>query len=283
MSLRYRAITSGAAGAKSLQVDGLLVSALDYAPETRTPAHENEGACLTVTLHGSWLVHDCAKAFACTPGVVHVVPGGARHYSRFESAGARMFALYVAEEKQDELGAARGALDSVRHFRDGRVEELARSAMREIQFPDAATSLALEGLALEMLAWTARPHGNVPGEKRSRWLRRVEERLRAEFRTTPSYEEIAREVGVHRVHLARSFRAATGLSMGAFVRRLRLEWTADQLVRTSKPLVELAAEAGFADQSHFTRLFRAKTGMTPALYRQRFAARAVSASRSFSD
>jgi AraC family transcriptional regulator len=39
-------------------------------------------------------------------------------------------------------------------------------------------------------------------------------------------------------------------------------------VGTSRPLAELSVEAGFADQSHFTRLFRARTGLTPATYRR---------------
>jgi AraC family transcriptional regulator len=191
-----------------------------------------------------------------------------------------MIALYISEERRAELKAAEAGLHSVRHFRDGRIEELARRALREIAAPDDLRELALEGLALEMIAQAARPHGNVPAERRSRWLAAVEERLRAEFQTPPSLRELARAAGVHRVHLARSFRAATGLSVGAFVRKLRLDWAEEQLVRSSKPLVELSAEAGFADQSHFTRLFRARTGLTPALYRQSYAGSARTSSTS---
>lgn len=53
-----------------------------------------------------------------------------------------------------------------------------------------------------------------------------------------------------------------------FRRKLRLDWAEEQLGRTDKPLADLSLEAGFADQSHFTRQFRARTGFTPGSYRR---------------
>jgi AraC family transcriptional regulator len=255
--------------ARRVSVQGLVVSALDYAPWTQTPPHESEVSCLTVTLRGTWRIHT-PREQECSDGVVHLVPAGVRHHSRFGEDGARMFALGIAEDCRGELQAAQVGLQSVRHFRDGRIEALARRALRELDSGDDLRELALAGLALEIVAQAARPHGNMPAERRARWLHAVEERLRAEFSRPPSMSELARDAGVHPVHLARSFRAATGLPVGAFVRKLRLDWAEEQLLRSDRPLAELSAEAGFADQSHFTRLFRARTGQTPARFRRRF-------------
>lgn len=269
MAVAYAAKEFGASDATSLDLGGMLLSVLDYAPGTRTPPHENDGTCITFTLRGAWNIQDNpSEVHECSHGVVHLVPAGVRHQSRFDGGGARLLALYIGEERRAELRAGNGALDRVRHFRDGHVDELARRVLREMDARDNVKLLALEGLALEMIAQTARPHGKLPGERRSRWLRMVEERLRAEFRRPPSLHELAGSAGVHPIHLARSFRAATGFSVGAFVRELRLEWAEDELVQTARPLAELSAEAGFADQSHFTRWFRARTGVPPAMYRR---------------
>jgi len=49
---------------------------------------------------------------------------------------------------------------------------------------------------------------------------------------------------------------------------LRLEWAAEELARDDARLADVALRAGFADQSHFTRLFRRHTGVTPGHYRE---------------
>jgi AraC family transcriptional regulator len=264
----YAAITLGTAAARSAQLDGISISLLEFAPGTSIAPHEHERACLAVTLDGSFETALRRRSYACARGSVHIEPSAERHHNRFDAAGARVLVLNVDEVWLDRLGEARGAVDAVRHYRDRRIVELAMRAAHELAAPECATKVALQGLSLEMLAWAARPHGNVPGLERSRWIGRVEELLRARFSDPPSLPELAREAGVHPVHLARSFRAGTGLSVGAFVRKLRLEWATERLVRSDQPLAFIAAEAGFADQSHFTRLFRTATGVTPARYRR---------------
>jgi AraC family transcriptional regulator len=63
------------------------------------------------------------------------------------------------------------------------------------------------------------------------------------------------------------FRARFGESIGEHGRRLRLEWAAERLVCSDERLASIAAHAGFADQSHFTREFRRRFGVPPGLYR----------------
>jgi AraC-like DNA-binding protein len=56
--------------------------------------------------------------------------------------------------------------------------------------------------------------------------------------------------------------------VGAYIRRLRMSWAAERLASTKKPISEIALEAGFTDQSHFTRAFVKFSGNTPANYRR---------------
>lgn len=81
--------------------------------------------------------------------------------------------------------------------------------------------------------------------------------------------ELAAMVGLTRFHFLRSFARETGLTPHAFQVQARLH-LARRMIAGGMPLADVAAEAGFADQSHLTRLFGRSYGMTPGLYARNF-------------
>jgi AraC family transcriptional regulator len=70
------------------------------------------------------------------------------------------------------------------------------------------------------------------------------------------------------VHLARVFSLKYGTPVGTYVRGLRLNWAAARLADSEDTIAQIASEAGFFDQSHFTRTFRRHFGLTPQAYRR---------------
>jgi AraC family transcriptional regulator len=56
--------------------------------------------------------------------------------------------------------------------------------------------------------------------------------------------------------------------MGDFVTGLRVQHVCRALAQTDTALAKIAADAGFVDQSHLTRVFREALGTTPAKYRR---------------
>src|SRR5262249_40350364 len=145
-------------------------------------------------------------------------------------------------------------------FQGGPFVRLARCLYREFRQSDPFAPLAVEGLMLELIAGLARRRDHAAGRRPPVWLARVRELLRARFGAPPGLGEMAREVGVHAVHLARTFRAHYGCSTGEYVRQLRVEFACQRLAKSAAPLVEIALAAGFFDQSHFTRVFKQFTG-----------------------
>lgn len=73
--------------------------------------------------------------------------------------------------------------------------------------------------------------------------------------------------------LQREFRRLFGMNPGEYILRVRLLMARRQLEDTSAPVGQIALDCGFYDQSHFTRAFRASTGLAPLAYRQRFGPR----------
>jgi len=72
--------------------------------------------------------------------------------------------------------------------------------------------------------------------------------------------------GLTRYDLARQFRVMCGTSPYRYLLMRRLDFAREQLAQ-GRSLVEVAIEAGFADQAHFSRMFKATFGITPARYR----------------
>lgn len=72
----------------------------------------------------------------------------------------------------------------------------------------------------------------------------------------------------HPAHLARVFRKHYRCSVGQYVRRMRVDLAARQLAGSRCSIAEIAAQLGFADQSHFSRVFVKLIGLTPARYRK---------------
>jgi AraC family transcriptional regulator len=83
-----------------------------------------------------------------------------------------------------------------------------------------------------------------------------------------SLAELAGVVQLSVFHFTRKFRAEFGCPPHAYVMRRRIECAKAQLARGNVPLKVVAANSGFADQSHMTRLFQRLLGVTPAEYRK---------------
>jgi AraC family transcriptional regulator len=100
-------------------------------------------------------------------------------------------------------------------------------------------------------------------------VRRVEDYMRASLARDMGVGELAGIVGLTAKHFARAFREATGTPPHRFLTGIRIEAAARMLdACRERPLADVAIACGFADQSHFTRSFRAVMGTTPGLYRR---------------
>jgi AraC family transcriptional regulator len=245
-------------------VNGFTVSELRFPPGYVQAEFEPELAYLAVVLAGglekSFRLHtmQLRRASAVT------MPAGEAHSARFGSSGARVVIV-----KPNSSDRAAMSLDRLAELTGRGLTWLAWRLAAELRATDAAAPLAAEGYALELLAATSRElKAEWPSSKAPAWLSSAEELLRARIGDCVGLGQLADEIGVHPAHLARSFRLRYGVSVGEYGRRLRLAWAAAEIARGDAPLATIAAQAGFSDQSHFTRLFKRYVGTTPARYRE---------------
>lgn len=168
-------------------------------------------------------------------------------------------------------GRASDAIDNIDRgssYRSKLVTWLGIRLRHEMTRSDGASALAINGLISEMLAEGSRGRALVAEKGNAQWLVRATDFVHDNYKTTLSLEEIAGIAGVHSAHLSRVFRQKMGCTVGEYLRRLRFEFACQQILSSQKPLCDVAFDAGFADQSHFNRIFKMQMGMTPYKYRQ---------------
>jgi AraC family transcriptional regulator len=147
---------------------------------------------------------------------------------------------------------------------------LASRLYREMYTADQFSVLTVEGLMHELVAEFLRHTEKFSGGNAPAWLKTARDFISEEFSSPVRLSSIAELAGVHPTHLAREFHRRFHTTIGDFVRRRRVEKACESLRSASTPLGEVAIEAGFFDQSHFTRVFKKATGMTPGAYRRAF-------------
>jgi AraC family transcriptional regulator len=248
----------------SADVNGFTLAELRFPPRYVQDAFEPDSSYLALVLEGAMEKSFRSRTLSFGHGSALTMPAGTRHSARFGSRGAR---IVIVRPRQAASPAVR-SLERLAELRGSGFSWLAWRLAAELRASDEGAPLAAEGFALELLAATTREAGNLHRVGRaSAWLRSAEELLRTHRGDCIALSEVASAIGVHPAHLARVFRAHYGISVGEYGRRLRLAWAATEIARRNTPLATVAVEAGFADQSHFTRLFKRHVGMTPARYR----------------
>lgn len=98
-------------------------------------------------------------------------------------------------------------------------------------------------------------------------VRRAREYALSHYTQAFSQEDLAREVGLSREHLARRFKAAYGQSPGRFCAELRLNRAKDLLQASHAGIEQIALQCGYLDANTFSRAFKAKFGNSPTHFR----------------
>jgi len=271
MTGRYVPVTLGSSRSRGVDVDGFLVTWVSFPPLLRLPLHTHERATVAVILTGSFdgLMRQASRP--CPAATVLTEPAGELHGNLFERAGAEVLTIQPDPARLELLEPFAGVLGEVNHMRDLVVAAVARRAAGELGAPDDVTPFAVEGLILELLALIARlRNGPAMGIERRppRWLGQARALLHDRSAERLTVAEVAAAVGVHPVHLARVFRLHYGMPVGAYLRGLRLDWAAGRLTASDQSIAQIALLAGFYDQSHFSRAFRHRFGLTPRAYRR---------------
>jgi len=246
-------------------IGGAIFTDLHHSSASKLPAHSHELPFFCLFFRGDYEEKYGRRNVQFRPFTFSFRPAGVPHQDAIGPRGARMFGIEVKPAWQSKLQSCSGSLNVGYDFRGGEPLWLALKLYAETRAPLPADDLRVESLVSELLGAVAcRPE---PSQISPLWLRRVQEKLHAEFYARITMDELALEAGVHPVHLSRVFRRCMGKGIGDYVHRLRVRQACERMLAPEVPLADISVELGFADQSHFSRTFHAITGATPGAFR----------------
>ncbi len=248
------------------RVGGLVLAEVHYAPGQRVEHEAHAHARFVLVLEGA--LTSAGKADGRYPSSTLLFRAAGDRWSY--EAGASGAACLVID--MDDLWLARARqqaplIDRSTMLRGGLVLHLAERLFGEFTLRDEVSRLAIESLALGVLAEASRRAAKTGDAVAPAFILRARDFADRHFAERLLLATVAAMVGVHPVHLARTFRRVYDTTFTGYVRDVRLEFARRQLKFTSTPLGEIALAAGFCDQSHFCRHFRRATGLSPAEYR----------------
>ncbi len=250
------------------RVSGLTLAETQYAPGLRVPAHAHDHALCCLVVDGSFTERVGSRRSLCEPGGLIFQPKDEPHAHEFHASGGRCFNIQFGSPWVERLAACgvepgKTPIDLQR----SRAGWLANHLYQEFHASDSASILAIEGFALALVAEITRTATRPDRGAKPRWLIQAVEHLHAHALEPISLTELAAMLGVDPTHLGRTFRRHHGCTMGEYLRKLRIEAARKDLLTTAKPISAIAVGALFADQAHFSRVFKQLTGLTPAAFR----------------
>ena len=230
------------------------------APEHEVERHTHDEAHFVLVLSGSYKSSAVGAPPVSRTPLLLFNPAGTTHEDRFLSGEGSFLA--VSGGRDEGLGPATRLYDPYAIWAaHGIAAQFDRSGAVALDFDGRAHQLLAS--VVPFTSDESRDAVQPPA-----WLKRAFEMSFTADDPDLKVADLAAEVGVHPVHLARVFKRYLHCSPGEHLRGLRLERAAALIGGSTASLSDIAYAAGFADQAHLNTAFRRAFQTTPAAWRR---------------
>jgi AraC family transcriptional regulator len=248
--------------------ESLTLSPVIHDQSRVNPSHSHEAAFVTMMLGGEYTETAARRLmrFERFSAIYH--PPGVEHQDFIGKPGVQLLVFEFRPSLLDDVEIDPGGFRSLRDLSGSRAAWELLKLYRDAS--GGAAQLDFEARALDLIAHVVPFPRTVPRDRPS--LVRARDYLQASFRERVTMEDVSRAAGIHPVYLGQAFHYEFGETIADHVSRLRVRAAAAQLSGTDMPIAAIAFDHGFCDQSHFQRVFKKLSGLTPAEFRRSFAA-----------
>jgi AraC family transcriptional regulator len=174
-----------------------------------------------------------------------------------------------------DVEAIEGSLAPMLTARDRRLEGLVLAMRDEVKEGCPSGRLFAEAISIALVAYIAGRYATPGTAHRASRLspaqrRSISDYIRENLANDISVTELAAIVCMSPAHFSRQFRASFGVTPYRFVMQQRAQEAIRMLANANLSASQIAMTLGFASQSHFVKVFRQFTGVTPKQYKSGF-------------
>jgi AraC family transcriptional regulator len=262
--------------------DGIALESFSDVPGVSIPDHDHPTHFLNLLTHGNiraqWTTGGRSHSADNGPGTIYVLPAGTRDRLTWSGPTTRIILVmeprFLARSFADTPHLNDVELTTHWNLRDRHIQSLMLALHADLEDGSPAGPLYGESLGLALAGYLVRRYsarnsarlsyrGSMPTLRLNRTLEYINQNLGRDLRLW----ELAQVAGMSPNYFCELFKASTGLSPHQYTLRCRIERAKQYLRDPNIGLACAGAAVGFADQSHFTKVFRRIVGVTPMKFR----------------
>lgn len=236
-------------------IDCLYKSDLEY------PVHYDRFDRISIVLSGKVKEVISKKEHYASSTSFVIKPSGVLHSNKFGPTGSRMLSLLVHPDfiEQFELESF---FSQLRWIHTSKITASVINSLMRLKENQDWISEAIDLISLLSL------HKVNDDAFPPLWLYRIRERINDEADSNLSVKDLAATENLHPVYMARVFRKFEGCGVKEYIHTVKMRQITEKLSDTKLPIVQIALDMGYADQSHMSRMFKNFVGVSPGSFRK---------------
>jgi len=249
-----------------MRLEGLTLTDTEYTHEW-VDWHYHQNAYFTFIIQGGVLEGNKKETYHCSPGSLLFHNWQEAHYNQKPPGFTRGFQLelepqWLARFELD-INRVEGSLD----ITDPQLKILFYQLFKASKEADPTRSLAVQSMLVEVISRLIGDEQAVSLNPPA-WVKQLRDLLHDMPTENWTLPALAHQVGIHPVHLSRSFSYYFSCNLSHYIRRVRVQHSLALMPQHQRSLTDIALTCGFADQSHFIRIFKELCQDKPSAYRR---------------
>ncbi len=250
---------------KILNLENLTITNTEYTHE-RVDWHYHENVYFTYLIQGKLFEGNKKESYVLTPGTLIFHNWQDSHYNIRQSEYSQGFHIEMGKKWFDDYQILNMDFEGSIMLDNPLFQNIFYRLYFESKLDGLCSNLVFIELMLKIFGIMAQVR-QIKESQIPAWVNKVKEILHDQYTDKLTLKYLAEETSIHPVHLSSAFPKYFHLTIGDYIRRLRIAKAVSLIQNKSLSLSEISFCCGFSDQSHFIRYFRKFHGFTPSQFR----------------